>query len=120
MNIEGTNTTPAISIEPGLIRIIGRSIPEDSAEFYEPVLAAVHDYIKRKEAHTEIHIHLEYINSGSKKYITNTLGVCNESFLSGQSISVQWLYDYDDESMEELGNDLRNLLNIPFEIREIN
>lgn len=120
MIIEGTHATPAITFEPGLIKIIGRSIPEDSAEFYEPVIHAMHDYFRHTIEKTEILIHLEYINSGSKKFITNILGICNEAFSSGHNLSIIWNYDYDDESMEELGNDLKLMWNLPFEIREVN
>jgi hypothetical protein len=114
MDIEGTRTTPFIHIEPGKIEIKGRSIPEDSFEFYSPVLHAVEEYFKSGDPRTEIHFHLEYINSGSKKFITNILGNCNKHFLNGRNIQIQWFYDSDDESMQELGNDLKVMIQIPF------
>jgi len=120
MIIEATHATPAITIDPGLIKIIGRSIPEDSAEFYEPVILAIRDYFKLTIEKTEIYIHLEYINSGSKKFLTTLLGICNEAFANGHNLSIIWNYDYDDESMQELGNDLKTMWKVPFEIREVN
>jgi len=114
MDIEGTRTTPFVHFEPGKIEIKGRSIPEDSFEFYNPVLHAVDEYFKSGDARTEIHFHLEYINSGSKKFITNILGNCNKHFLNGRNIVIQWFYDSDDESMQELGIDLKVMIQIPF------
>jgi hypothetical protein len=120
MNIEGTKTTPSVSIEPGIIEVRGRSIPEDSFEFYQPVLNGIFDYFTTTELKTEINFHLEYINSGSKKFITNILGVVNEFYHKGRSIIIQWYYDFDDESMQELGNDLRGMIQIPFHLIEVN
>jgi len=119
MNIEGTRSTPSIHIEPGRIEIKGRSIPEDSFEFYNPVMHAIMDYFNQSEDKTELHFHLEYINSGSKKMITNILSACNDFYLKGKNIRIQWNYDTDDESMEELGSDFSSMLQIPFTITEL-
>jgi hypothetical protein len=119
MNIEGTRSTPSVSIEPGTIEVKGRSIPEDSFEFYNPVMNAIQDYFSSNELKTEMRFHLEYINSGSKKFITSILGICNEYYKKGRNIVIQWQYDFDDESMQELGNDLRVMLEIPFYLVEV-
>ncbi len=119
MNIEGTRTTPSIQIKPGRIEIRGRSIPEDSFEFYNPITHAIQDYFKKNHDKTEMHFHLEYINSGSKKFITTILIDCNDLYQSGNNISVQWHYDADDEAIEELGNDLRTMLQIPFHLIKV-
>jgi hypothetical protein len=119
MNIEGTRSTPYICIEPGKIEIKGRSIPENTFEFYNPVLKAINAYFLKTEIKTEMHFHLEYINSGSKKLITNILVACNDFYHAGKNITIQWHYDPDDESMQELGNDLRSMLEIPFYLNEV-
>jgi hypothetical protein len=119
MNIEGTRNTPAVQIETGRIEIKGRSIPEDSFDFYSPVLAAIQDYFNNTELKTEMHFHLEYINSGSKKFITTILSHCNEFYLNGKNIIIQWYFDFDDDSIQELGNDLRAMLQIPFYLNEV-
>ena len=40
LNLEGTEDTPKIILDKknGIFEISGRSLPEDSAEFYRPVL----------------------------------------------------------------------------------
>jgi len=119
MKIEGTRSTPYVIIEPGKIEIKGRSIPEDCFEFYNPVFNAIQDYYSNNSTKTEMHFHLEYINSGSKKFITNILALCNEFYQKGQDIMVRWYFDSDDESIEELGNDLRTMLQIPFHLVEV-
>ncbi|MGC9342122.1 MAG: DUF1987 domain-containing protein [Bacteroidales bacterium] len=119
MHIEGTKTTPGIFTGNGIFEIKGRSIPEDAFEFYSPLLREVQEYVDNPQDKTEIRFHLEYINSGSKKYITNFLAKLNEFYLEGNDVVIYWHFDYDDESMQELGNDLRSMIQIPFHIIEV-
>ncbi len=119
MYIEGTRSTPSVLIEPGKIKITGRSIPEDSFGFYDPVMHAIIDYFEETEESTEVSMHLEYINSGSKKFITNILSTCNEFYVGGKKLVIKWYFDVDDESMEELGHDLKAFVSIPFDVVEV-
>ena len=114
--VEETKVTPFISIEKGKIMIKGRSIPEDSFEFYEPVLKACNEYILNPPSNTDINIHLDYVNSGSKKFLTNILTVFEGSYLQGNNYNIRWHYDVDDESMNDLGNDLKGIVKIPFQV----
>ena len=119
MYIEGTKSTPNINISKGIFEIKGRSIPEDAFEFFAPVVHEVQAYLKNPMPKTELRFHLEYINSGSKKYITNYLAKFNDFYLDGHDVIVYWHFDHDDESMQELGNDLRSMIQIPFHIIEV-
>lgn len=114
--IEETKITPFISIEKGKIIIKGRSIPEDSFEFYEPILKACTEYVENPPQNTEITIHLDYVNSGSKKFLTNILSVFEGSYLQGNNYQINWHYDVDDESIHDLGNDLKGIIKVPFQI----
>ncbi len=114
--VEETRTTPSILIDLGEITIKGRSIPEDSFEFYEPVIEACREYVQKPPRHTVVDIHLEYVNSGSKKYLTNMLTVLEKSYLDGNGYEVTWTYDTDDEAMLDLGNDLKGIIKIPITI----
>ena len=116
--VKETRTTPFIKVDMGEIIIKGRSIPEDALEFYEPVLDACRDYVEKPATHTLIDIHLDYVNSGSKKYLTNVLTVLEKSYLEGNSYEVNWTYDIDDEAMLDLGHDLKGIIKIPLSINQ--
>ena len=115
--VEETKTTPYIKIEKGLITIKGRSIPEDSFNFYDPVMKACDEYVSDPPKLTEIAIHLDYVNSGSKKYLTNILTVFETNYLKGFHYNIVWKYDSDDEAMFDLGIDLKGIIKIPIEIK---
>ncbi len=117
IKIKETRTTPYVSIDQGQITIVGRSIPEDSFEFFEPLMEACQSYIQKPAKQTRISIHLEYVNSGSKKYLTNMLTVLEQSYLEGNGYEIEWTYDSDDEAMMDLGNDLKSIIKIPISIK---
>lgn len=116
--VEETRTTPFILIDQGEITIKGRSIPEDSFLFYEPVVDAFREYVLKPAKHTMINIHLEYVNSGSKKYISNIFTILEKSYLEGNGYEITWAYDSDDEAMLDLGNDFKGIIKIPIFIKQ--
>ena len=120
MHIERTKSSPSIDVKDGIFEIKGRSIPEDAYEFYAPLQKELSLYIENPKPKTEIRFHLEYINSGSKKYLTNFLAKFNEFYLEGNEVIIYWHFDYDDDSMQDLGNDLKSMIQIPFYIAEVN
>ena len=71
LEIEKKNNTPSVIFDPelGLLKIEGRSIPENPGEFYEDLIAWVKEYFKKPCASTKIDLNLEYVNSGSSKYL---------------------------------------------------
>ena len=115
--VEETRATPFVLIDRGEITIKGRSIPEDSFEFFEPILDACKEYVLKPAKHTKVNIHLEYVNSGSKKYLTNIFTVLEKSYLEGNGYEITWTFDTDDEALHDLGNDLKGIIKIPISIK---
>jgi hypothetical protein len=73
--IEQTAKTPHIELNHlnGEIILSGKSIPENAAIFYEPVLKWVNKYILLPRPITNIRINLEYFNTSSSIYISKLL-----------------------------------------------
>ncbi len=117
--INRTINTPEVLIQPGKVEIKGRSIPEDSFEFYIPVIEYITNYLKLDVAKTEVVVYLEYINSSSKKFLTAILNLFEKSYLNGNEIYVIWQYDEDDEAIYELGNDIKSFIKLPIQLEEI-
>ena len=71
ITIEGTSKTPTIIFdsETGLLELKGRSIPENSIEFYKPVVESLDKYAIDPQDKTSVNIHLEYFNTSSSKCI---------------------------------------------------
>ena len=102
----------------GDLNMEGRSIPEDPGEFFERLIDWMNDYFMNPADETVMNIKLEYINSGSSKYMLELLRILKQNFESGKRVLVKWYYEEGDESIEELGQHYEQTMQIPFEIIE--
>ena len=120
LSIKNTNLTPSVNFRSnGELRIEGRSIPEDPESFYEPLFQWINEYFQDPKDSTRLDIQLEYINSGSSKFIMSFLKIFKDRFDEGKNISINWFYEEDDENLQELGVHYKTLLKIPFNLVEI-
>ena len=113
--IEQTLDTPYIQLEDGLIKLAGRSMPENVLKFYKDVIKWVTNYAQNPASFTNIELNLSYTNSASLKQINDLLKILNEKFLEGHKMKVTWFYEEEDESAHEVGTDLESMTDIPFE-----
>ena len=123
LNIEGTPKTPTIILnaEQRELLIKGRSIPENSIEFYKPLVTALDECAKEESDGLTVNIVLEYFNTSSSKCLLDIfkkLEKINEK--KEGSVSINWFYEEDDEDMLEAGEDYQAIINIPFTMKEIN
>ncbi|HUW07460.1 MAG TPA: DUF1987 domain-containing protein [Williamwhitmania sp.] len=121
MNIEGTPKTPSITLNPesGIIEIKGRSIPENSIEFYKPIVDWLEDYAKAPKEKTVVNIQLEYFNTSSSKCILDVFKKLENLKKGKNDIVVNWYYEEDDEDMLEAGEDYESIIKVPFKMIEI-
>ena len=115
LNLEGTEDTPKILLDKnnGIFEISGRSLPEDSAEFYQPIIQWIDDYSANPNSSTDFVFKLEYFNTASSKLILDVLSKLEEI----PGIKVSWYFHEDDEDMEEAGEEFSELVDIEFEFK---
>jgi hypothetical protein len=115
LNLKGTEDTPTIILDKknGIFEISGRSLPEDSAEFYRPVIEWINAYAKEANPATEFVFKLEYFNTASSKLILDVLSALEEI----KAMKILWYFHDDDEDMEEAGQEFSELVEIPFEFK---
>lgn len=120
--IEGSNHTPDVNFnaETGILALKGRSTPENSIEFYRPLLEWLDQYGgAATQDKTTLKIQLEYFNTSSSKCILDIFKKVNNLFKDGLNVTINWYYEEEDEDMQEAGEDYSDLLDVPFEIIEI-
>ncbi|HBH49634.1 MAG TPA: nuclear pore complex subunit [Bacteroidales bacterium] len=120
LEISSTPNTPLVSFDPvkGELKLEGRSIPENPGEFYDDLVAWLADYFKSPAPKTVFDINLEYVNSGSSKYLLGLFRVFKDAFAAGIDIEIQWFYEEDDEAIEGLGEHYKSTMEIPFKMVE--
>lgn len=104
--------------ESDKLEITGRSIPENP----EQVFRKLDEWITihfQKNASLNVSIQLEYINSGSSKYLYEILKKLTGYFKSGKQVEIKWIYEEDDEAMLELGEHYRDSAGIPLIIEMV-
>ena len=121
ISIEGTPKTPTVNFnaEKGLVEIKGRSIPENSIEFYKPLVDWLEQYLSGPKEKTEVNIQLEYFNTSSSKCILDVFKKLEAIYKSGNDVVINWYYEEDDEDMLEAGEDYESIIKIPFKMIEI-
>ncbi len=122
INIEGTPKTPTISFDAntGVIEIKGRSIPENSIEFYKPLVDWLDKFADVAQGTVNVNIQLEYFNTSSSKCILDVFKKLeNLQNKNRAEVVINSYYEEDDEDMLEAGEDYQSILKIPFNMVEI-
>jgi len=119
--IEGTPKTPSIKFDAreGLFEIKGRSIPENSVEFYKPLNEWLDQYMQVPLDKTVVNIRLEYFNTSSSKCILDVFKRLESIHRSKHDVEINWFYEEDDEDMLEAGEDYDSIIKVPFKMIEI-
>ncbi|HHU99347.1 MAG TPA: DUF1987 domain-containing protein [Bacteroidales bacterium] len=119
--IEGTPKTPSIKFDTrdGVFEIKGRSIPENSVEFYKPLNEWLDQYMQTPLDKTVVNIRLEYFNTSSSKCILDVFKRLEAIHRSKHDVVINWFYEEDDEDMLEAGEDYDSIIKVPFKMIEI-
>jgi len=105
LTIEETKYTPKIELDTkGTISLVGKSYPENTFEFYEPMMTWIEEYFKTDTGKTTVNIEITYFNSSSSKLFFDFFDLLDEN-KDEHNIVINWIYDEENESAEEAGED---------------
>jgi hypothetical protein len=107
--IEKTAKTPQVDFNQltGELILFGKSIPENAAKVYEPLLAWINDYIKFPRHTTNLRLNLEYFNTSSSIWLAKMVNALSKISEDDFVFFIHLYFDIEDfESMdmEELKN----------------
>ncbi|MCX6301312.1 MAG: DUF1987 domain-containing protein [Bacteroidia bacterium] len=112
--LPGKNS-PEITFSPeGRLRISGRSIHENVAEFFAPVDKWITSYIEDPAEMTCVDMSLEYFNSASAKVFITLLEKLKHVNLKNGKFIFNWYYEDGDEDILERGEYFAVVLDVPF------
>jgi len=114
--IEATGETPEIHFdaEKAIFTIKGKSFPEETREFFDPVMGWLNDYADAPNESTKVTIHMDYYNSSTSVALMEILKTLERIHLKGHEVTIYWLYDLIDDDMLEAGEEYEDLLKLPF------
>jgi len=105
--IETTKYTPEINLDSqaGIISMVGKSYPENTFEFYQPVMDWMSEYFNgNAKEKTVVNMEIIYFNSSSSKLFFDFFDVLDEA-KADHDIEINWIYDEENESALEAGED---------------
>lgn len=117
IKIKGSDDTPTVILDKDneIMEISGRSLPEDVAAFYDPILDWLDDYAEEPNSKTIFDFKLVYFNTASSKLLLDILLKLEDMADDGNDVLVRWHYPEDDEDMEEAGEEYADIVDVPFE-----
>jgi len=125
--IEPTEFTPKVNfdIKNRKFELIGTSRPEDVVSFYESIIFKVETFvntileeeINSGDFNFNLVFDLDYMNSASSKYILQILDYFKKLYLKKAPINVDWYYEDIDDQIFEDGEDLSDVIKIPFNLK---
>jgi len=113
-----TFNTPEVKLDAsaGSLTMEGRSIPEDPNDFFGDIILHLEKYYQNPKPLTKVELKLEYVNSGSSKVLLEILRMIKTQYDKGNDCIVNWYYEEDDESIQELGQHYKNTVKVPFNL----
>lgn len=118
--IEKTSNTPYFELNEasGYIKLEGRAIPENPADFFDPVVSAIDKYFQHPQSKTRFDMNLEYINSGSSKFLLSIFRDLQKYGTKGNDLLVNWYYEEDDEDLYSLGEHYKETIKLKINLIE--
>lgn len=102
--------------ERGRFEFIGKSMPEDPNDFYNPLIEWVLEYVKDPNPNTEFIFRLDYFNTASSKKILDIILHLKEIMRRKQNVVVKWYYQQNDDDMFDTGETFAEISGVPFKI----
>jgi hypothetical protein len=120
LNIKGTETTPeiALDLENKFLKIKGHSTPENTIDFYAPIILNVLKFYNEGNRGFQIHIELEYFNTSTSKALYDLFEIVESH--EDQTASIHWYTESDDQEIKDAGTYFQKMFNlVNFIVKEI-
>jgi hypothetical protein len=116
--IEATSVSPEVDfhIEKRRFLIKGRSMPENTEKFYNPINNWLRENLQFQFVKASIDIHLDYYNTGSFIRLMALFNLLEELNQKDNEFIVRWICEGDDEDNISDGQSFKDVVKVPFEI----
>lgn len=112
--IEATESTPEVVLDPnGVIRIKGRSMAKNAAEFYSQIENWIDLYIINPADLTCICFFLEYLNGVNSSILISLLRRISNLKLPDKQFMINWYYEEDDDDILAYGEKISLVVDMP-------
>lgn len=116
LNLTQTTSTPAVDFnsDSGLLVLSGESYPENSFDFFWPLLEWVRAFLRQTTSSVRLQIGLTYMNTSSIKSMMDLLDLLEDAHAAGREVTVTWFYDEENDRALEMAEEFREEVTLPF------
>ena len=117
--ITGSQSTPSVTGDwaQGLLRMQGDSYPENSFEFFGPIIDWLERFLNAPPAPLlRLELRLVYMNTSSVKAMMDIFDLLEDAHKQGGKVCVDWYYDPRNERVVNLADEFREDCSFPFQI----
>ncbi len=100
----------------GIIELSGSSYPENTTDFFKPLVDWIQKYFLEVTGKLVLNIKLDYLNSSSIKYLSDMIDKLENYHKSGGSVEINWYHKEDDEDIKEMGEEIKDDVGFTFNI----
>jgi hypothetical protein len=123
VKITATDRSPEVDFDyaANIFTIRGESYPEDVTSFYGEIINNLDEHLNSMESGSiEFNFELIYFNSSTAKVLMGLFDTLEETAEGEVDVIVNWYYDEEDDTMEELGEEFaEDLANATFNMKKI-
>lgn len=115
LHIEMSSTSPLVTFDAAsaTLRIKGESYPENSFDFYDPILDWTRQALGQL-SELVLEIDVSYMNSSSTKCMLDLLDLLEEGHGQGRKVKAVWRYDEDNPRSLDLAEEFREDVTFEF------
>ncbi len=116
--VEPRKSSPEVNFDAstGVLRLTGESYPENTFDFYAPLLAWLQEFLDTTSLPVRLVLQLSYINTGTVKCLLDLFDLLEEAAGNGRNVGIAWYYDPANERALETGEEFAEDLKVPFEL----
>ncbi len=119
IQIDGTDKSPAVILDKdrGFLELKGRSLIEDSEKFFLPLVEWIIEYSNSPHDKTTVEFKFEYFNTSCSKWLITITKQLKKLYDKDHNTDINWYYE--DEDVLEYGEVIRDLVDVPMNMIEI-
>ena len=118
LEFASTQSSPAINAnwQSGVLAMRGDSYPENSFEFFSPIISWIEEYLEGTDQPLRLRLNLLYLNTSSVKAMMDILELLEQAHLRGRNVAVKWNYDKENARIADLAEEFKEDCTFPFDI----
>jgi len=96
----------------------GRFMPENTKDYFEPVMEWVRNYTSKPQSKTNLIFKLDYFNTSFSKKLLDMMCLFEDLQATGQEVSVTWFSKKNDQDLLEAGKGYAEMVDLDFQFKQ--